>query len=228
MRDRERVLALLHELEQEDAEKGELVLEAHVLLERVRTVEGTATGVKQTKAGLPAKRESAMQGLDRARDEARHARAAFAEALGAVRSAKKGEERTAELFEVRARDRLSVAERRVAEAESDAEALELLGRRLDELALKLQVEAKSLAEELGSRPRIADEAGAEPAPGLDGLLAWAETARAALLVARSQAMVERDAVIRQANELGSATLGESLGSAGVAVVAQRVEQELPR
>jgi hypothetical protein len=224
--DRERVLALLHELQEADAEKGVLVDEAHDLLEHVRAMQGKAHGVKQTQARLPARRESATQDLDRARDELRAAQAALAEARAAVCSAAKGEERTAELFEVRARDRQSVAERRVAEADGEVKAVEVAGGRLEELTLKLQAEGRSLAEALRNRPRIAEEAGVQPAPGLDSLLEWAETARAALLVARSQAMAERDAVIRQANELGSVSLGEPLGSASVGVVARRVERAL--
>ena len=58
------------------------------------------------------------------------------------------------------------------------------------------------------------------------MAAWVDTAQAALLVAHSQAAAERDAVIRQANELGSAVLGEPLGSASVAVLTRRVEQAL--
>lgn len=222
----ERALALLHELEQDDEEKGALLLEVHFLLERVRMVEGTAWGVQQTRATLPARRESAEADMRRARDEADAARAALAVAQEAVRSARKDERRTGELSEVRARDRLSVAERRVADVETELDEIERLDRGLVELAAKLQADGKALAEALRNRPRIAEAAGAQPAPELDGLLGWAETARAALLVARAQLAAEGDDVIRQANELGAVVLGELLTSARPAVIARRVEEEL--
>jgi hypothetical protein len=47
-----------------------------------------------------------------------------------------------------------------------------------------------------------------------------------LLVARSQLAAERDAVLRQANELGAVLLGEALPPTSAAAVARRVEAEL--
>jgi hypothetical protein len=225
--DRERVLAQLRELEEEDARKGALFEELHTLLERVRTVQGTAFGVQVTQAELPANRKRAQEALHRAEEEAHAAQAALAEAEEGVRSVGKAGKRNAELFEIRARDRLSVAERRLAEAEAEVEAVERKGRLLDGLTVKLLADGSSLAASLRNRPRVAEGAGVEPAPtGLDGLLEWAEGARAALFVARGQVAAEREAVIRQANELGSAALAEPLGSVGVAVVTRRVESAL--
>jgi hypothetical protein len=223
VRDRARVLTLLEDLELADAEKSAQVNELHEFLERVRTVRGTATGVQVTQADLPARRVRAEQSLDRARAEVEAARAALAEAQEALRLAGKGEERRAELFEVRARDRLSVAERRVAEGETEVETVDEAGRQLDVIAAGLQADGEAIANALQSRPNIAKEAGLAPAPGLEALLTWAEAAQAALFVARGQAMAEHDAVVRQANELGSAALGEPLGAASVAVVVRRIE-----
>ncbi len=223
MRDRARVLTLLEELEQADAEKSAQVNELHELLERVRTVRGNATGVQVTQADLPARRARAEESLGRTRAEVDAARAALAEAQEAVRSAGKEEQRRAELFEVRARDRLSVAERRVAEGETDLEAIDKAGRQLEAFAVELEADGKALANALHGRPNLAKEAGLAPGPGPEGLLTWAEAAQAALFVARGQAMAEQEAVIRQANELGSAVLGEPLGAASVAVVARRIE-----
>jgi hypothetical protein len=53
-------------------------------------------------------------------------------------------------------------------------------------------------------------------------------ARASLFVARGQVAAEREAVIRQANELGAVALGEPLTSASAAVVTRRVERALPK
>jgi hypothetical protein len=224
--DRERVLAQLRELEEEDARKGALLEELHTLLERVRTVQRTAFGAQVTQAELPANRRRAQEALQRAEEEARAAQAALAEAEEGVRSVGKAGERNAELFEIRARDRLSVAKRRLAEAEAEVDAVERHGRLLNALTVKLLADGRSLAASLRSRPRVAEGAGVEPAAGLDGLLEWAEGARAALFVARGQVSAEREAVIRQANELGSAAIAEPLGAVGVAVVTRRVESAL--
>ena len=79
---------------------------------------------------------------------------------------------------------------------------------------------------LVGRPRLTGEAVADPGSGPGGVAEWGTRARAALLVARSQLVTERDAVVRQANELGTALLGEALPPLGTAAVARRVEQAL--
>ena len=56
--------------------------------------------------------------------------------------------------------------------------------------------------------------------------AWSEIARASLFVARGQLSAEREAVIRQANELGALALGEPLSAMGTGALARRVEQAL--
>ena len=226
--DLEDVLAQLRELEHEDAEKDALALDLHALLERVRTLRGATIGVQVTRADLPARRDRAVQDLQRSRDEVEAARAALAEAEEAVRSAAKSEGPTAERFLVRARDRGSIAERRRTEAEAHMKDVEESVHLLEAFALELEAAGRSLADELRDRPRVAEGAGIGPAPGLDGLLEWADAAHAALFVAKGQLSTERDAVIRQANELGSVALGESIGSASVALVARRIEQALPR
>ena len=55
------------------------------------------------------------------------------------------------------------------------------------------------------------------------MLEWAGRARAALFVARGGLAAERDAVVRQANELGALVLGEPLTAGGPASVARRIE-----
>ena len=65
-----------------------------------------------------------------------------------------------------------------------------------------------------------------PGPGTTGIAEWGTRARAALLVARSQLATERDAIVRQANELGAVVLGQTLPPLGAAAVARRVEREL--
>ena len=84
-----------------------------------------------------------------------------------------------------------------------------------------------ISASLSGRPRIAEEATHVPRTRrADGVMDWATTARAALVVARTAVVRERDNVIRQANELGSAVLGEPLLAASASVVAAHVEQHL--
>ena len=226
MAERERVLALLGELQAADAEKGALLDELQGLDREVRALGATASGLEAFRTGLPAERERRGRELAEGRSELAAARAALVEAEEAVRAARKDGLRDAQLFEVRARDRLSVTERRVAEAGQAVEGLEREANDADAAARELDAKARSLAGELRSRPRIAANAGAEPGPGLPGILEWAGGARAALFVARGQVASERDAVVRQATELGSVALGEPLGSASVEVVTRRLRSEL--
>ena len=226
MPDRERVLGELRDLEAMDAQVGALFSEIQSLLEEVRVVQGDALAIGSFRSTIPAERERTQEQIRRAQHEVTTAQAALAEAQGAVGAAGEEERRATELFEIRARDRLSVALRRAAEAEAEAEKLESAVRDAEAIEQRLGAKARSLADELRKRPRVAANAGAEPSPGLAGVVAWGETSQAALLVARGQAAAERDAVIRQANELGSAALGEPLGSASVEVVARRVERAL--
>lgn len=119
-----------------------------------------------------------------------------------------------------------MAEKRAAASRAEAGELE---QRLDLAAREvpeLEQRTAGLARELAGRPRLAREAGQEPAPGLDGIIEWSSRARAALAVARSTLAAERDAGIREANELGSVVLGEPLVASSAALVAKRVEERL--
>ncbi len=226
MADRERVLALLHELEDADAEEGALLEELDGFAREVQTIQAAVSRLQGFATRLPSKRERLAAELARALTEKAAARDALAEAEEAVRTAKKDGQGDAQRFEIRARDRLSVAERRNAEAQAAVEELERETRGAEEEAGEIETIARALAETLRGRPRLAEDAGAEPEPGLAGIAAWGEAARAALFVARGQVAAERDAVIRQANELGAVALGEPLTSASAAVVARRVERDL--
>ncbi|HXV57593.1 MAG TPA: hypothetical protein VD704_06975, partial [Gaiellaceae bacterium] len=129
---------------------------------------------------------------------------------------------------VRARDRLGMAGRRHEEARSRVEELEAAASAAAREGKELEERALALAGALHERPRLASEAGAPPGPGLTGVTAWGTRARAALLVARSQLSSERDALIRQANELGALVLGEQFAAATPGSVAARLERELGR
>jgi hypothetical protein len=127
---------------------------------------------------------------------------------------------------VRARDSLTVAERRAKEADEQIGRLEADADAAERERESLERRARELARALRERPRLAADAGDDPAPGLTGVSEWGTHAKAALLVARSQLADDRDAVIRQANELGALVLGEPLTAASTHDVTRRVEHEL--
>ena len=220
----EGVLAVLRELERADEETGTALADLDRLAGDVDSVRARVDELEAFAARLPAEGEARAAELERSRAEASAAQRVLEEAEAAVLAAGPENAREAERFRVRAR--ASVADRRVVEATKAAEDLE---NRVAEATIEgneLHGRARKLAAELRGRPRIAEDAGKEPGPSLDGVEAWSEVARASLFVAKGQLSAEREAVIRQANELGALALGEPLCAMGTGALARRVEQAL--
>ena len=225
MAERERLLGFLRELERADEEVAAVLAELDELAAGVEAVRNGAGELDALFARLPAERRAAEAERARAQEELSAARSALSAAEVTVEQAEGDRLRDAEHFVTRTRDRLSIAERRAhdaaervsALAESEQSATKELGR--------LEAKARDLAQALGER-RLAEDLGAEPGSGLDGIAEWGSAVRAALFVARGQLAAERDGVIRQANELAAVVLGEPLTSAGAAVIVRRVEEEL--
>ena len=90
----------------------------------------------------------------------------------------------------------------------------------------LVAQAQEIAGRLAELSRVSESGRALPEPTLDGLHAWATRVRAALVVVRGQLDVERDRLVREANELGSVVLGEQLAGSSVELVGQRVRTML--
>jgi len=224
----ERILDALAELERTDEEIGAALNDLDALAAELDSIRSGAAELQAFQRGLPSERERLSAELERARAEATAAQDAMAEAEQAVRTAEPAGAQEAERFLVRARDRLAGAERRAAAAASKRGELENEVNEAAVKGLELQAHARKLAAELGGKSQVADDAGKEPSAGLDGLESWAEVARAALFVARGQLASQRDAVIRQANEIGAAALGEPLTAMGTGALARRVEQGLAR
>lgn len=222
----EEPLAALRELERADEEIGAALADLDQLANELDLLRGRIADLRSFEARLPSERERLASELERAETEAESANTALGEAEEAMRAAEPGAAREAELFQVRARDRVTSAERRLAEANSASVSLEGEAEEAEREAAAQHEKARALARQLRETPRLAGEAGNEPGSGLESVIAWSEVARAALFVARGQLAVERDAVIRQANELGAVALGEPLTSASAAVVARQVEQGL--
>ncbi|MGH3024613.1 MAG: hypothetical protein ACRDNI_13225 [Gaiellaceae bacterium] len=226
----DRRLAFLRELERADEAVAAVLTELEELYadcERVRT---RALELEAFLARLPASREAAATAQAESRRAAEEARATVQAAEEELRAADTaGDDEgiaAARRFVLRARDALGIAERRAAAAVEEVARLE---RETEAAAHEegiLSERSRELATALAERPRLATEAGAAPEPGLAGIADWGTRARAALLVARGQLAAERDAVVRQANELGTLVLGEPLTATSAAGVARRVEREL--
>jgi hypothetical protein len=222
----ERLLAVLRELERADEEIGAALTALDELAAELADIRARAQELQAFAARFPGERDRWHSRIERTKADVADAERVLAEAEESLRIAQPDAQREAELFVVRARDRVSVAERRATEAEKAAADLE---NRAAEAAIEgeaVHTRAGKLAAELRGRPRIAEDAGKVPGVGLDGVEAWGEVARAALFVARGQLAAERDGVIRQANEIGALALGEPLTAMSTGTVARRVEQAL--
>jgi hypothetical protein len=221
-------LALVRELERADEEVAAVLAEVDELLAGTESVRVRALELEAFFARLPAERAAtaaanaeAAEGLARAHAAAQQA---ASELLAAAAADDRERRAAARRFEARAHDALTVAARRKAAAEASSAALEERAGEAEREAPALERRARELAAALRTRPRLA-EAGAEPDAGLAGVSAWASGARAALLVAHAALGAERDAVIRQANELAALVLGEPTAS-GTALAIRRIEREL--
>jgi chromosome segregation ATPase len=223
-------VTLLRELVAADEERAATLDEVDRLAVETATVRERADALAGLIAAAPSER-ARLDGEVSAAEHDVHVRAQAleeAEAELAAVEAKSDEERlaAARRLAVRARDALSVAEKRAAASRSEATELEERLARAEREVPQVEEQAAGLARELGGRPGLAKEAGREPEPGLVGVVEWSTRARAALAVARSTLAAERDAVIREANELGSVVLGEPLVASSAALDAKRVEQRL--
>ena len=222
-------LALLRDLERADEAVAAELAELDELYTEVEELRGRTLELQEFFAGLPAAREAAAADVASAEQRLSQARDALEEAVGelARAEAEADAERLAEArrVELRERDAVLIAEHRGAAARDHAAELETRAETAERETTALEERARKLAEALLARPRLTGEAVARPEPGASGVAEWGTRARAALLVARSQLAAERDAVVRQANELGAVVLGEELPPQGAAAVARRVERQ---
>lgn len=223
-------LALVRELERADEAIGAELAELDELYRAVEDVRGLAVELQELLLRLPDERSAAAEAVAEAEGAVAEARQALAEATQELEVAEAAGDperlAAARRFEVRARDHLHIAERKAEAAREHAADLEAHAEAAGRDGAEIEARAAELAEALERKPGITGEAVGRPSRGPDGVGEWGTRARAALLVARSQLAAERDAVVRQANELGTVVLGESLPPISAAAVARRVEAVL--
>jgi hypothetical protein len=219
-------LALLCELAREDEAAAAELAEIEELYAAVEGLRGRAGELGELLASLPERRAAAEVAVREAEAASAEARAAAEHAAAALAQAEEDELPEARRGELIARDSLHVTERLAAEARAAAAEIEARAEAADTEIRALEARAGELAAALARLPRLSEEASGEPGPGATGVAEWGTRARAALLVARSQAAAERDAVVRQAHELAAVVLGEPLPPLGTHEVVRRVETQL--
>jgi chromosome segregation ATPase len=188
------VLAAVQELEQRDAAVA-AAIEAVTAVERsLEELRARAAEAAEELARLPGDRArvaEAREAAARAVDEARAELGAADEERGAAA------QRALELAEAQAAEAaaaVSAVERRAAAAAVERD-------RVDD-------EARLVSDRLSALERIHEVE--PPSAGLAGALDWTSRARAAVFVARSGLEQERERIVREAEELGAALLGEQV------------------
>jgi len=123
---------------------------------------------------------------------------------------------------VRTRDLAGGAERKVERLRAEEVALEGEARAVAAELPDLDRLAAELAARLAHVRRAPQAGSAEAGPA--GVAAWASRAEGSLFVARGGLETERERVIRQANELAAAALGEPLAASSVSRVREQLER----
>jgi hypothetical protein len=222
----ERTRNFLGELERADEEVSATLAELDELADGVESLRLRALELEEFLARLPAERarlRAAQSDVER-KIESAHERleSAERELAEAERAGEEARAASARNTLVVARDAVRIDGRRTAEIAEEVARIESKARDAERETAELEERARSLAESLRDRPRLAAPEGPRPGSGLAGVAAWASGARAALFVARGSLAGERDALLRQASELAALVLGEPL-QASAAEVARRIE-----
>jgi len=225
----EQALAFLRELEDTDETLSAAEADLDELAAEVEHARLRAADLDEFLARIPVEREQLEAERAEAERQAAHALQAKDEAEESLAVAEPGRSEKAVVAEarralVRTRDALRMADRRISELVDEAP--KLAGAAADAIreAAELEARARQLAVAFREHSRLTEQAASNPLPGLAGVIEWGSAARAALFVARGRLSSERDAVIRQANELGSVLLGEPLLATRPATVRRRVEE----
>jgi chromosome segregation ATPase len=176
-------------------------------------------------AELEALRQETESELARARTELEAAEARLAR-LETSRRARPDEIDRARSEAGTARERFTDADVQLERLTASNEELRTEERALREAAEALPREAHRVADDIRAVARVTESARADPGSSMEELEEWGARVRSALFVARGTLETERERVVAEANALGTAVLGESLGASSVAVVRRRLEERL--
>jgi chromosome segregation ATPase len=205
-------------------------------LDRVDQLDRQAEAIRARSEELRRRLEAApasLAALDRSHADARDAAAA------AATSRRDAEVRVAALrqSDTERRDRAQRQLERAREVEADAStrvdrldserltaAAAIAAARAREAALLH--EAADVSAALAQVERLSASGREPPAGGARRIEEWSSRVHAALFVVRGQLQTERERLVREANELGGAVLGEQLAGSSVSLVRRRLEEAL--
>jgi colicin import membrane protein len=217
---------LVEELARRDELAASALEEVEELQAHTERIRRRAQALVAFEAALPTERARRADAVRAADDRLASATAELARAeLELARAEERGREQERALAArtaAEAQEGVRVASGELERARDSVTALEAEADAAHAEAATLEHDAAETASRLAAVPRVAREATAQPAPGLADIEAWGARARAALLVVHGSLASERDAIVREANELGSALLGEPLGATSVAGIRARV------
>jgi chromosome segregation ATPase len=207
------------ELEARDEAIAAALAEVRALQADVEELRAHALAAAATIERHPA----ALAEVERAVAEARldlHAREGeVAAAEQELARAKEGEAQAAARRSLtRAEDAAGSARKRVARVEEERAAVERAHDHAQAELPRLRERAVTLAARVAAAPR------ATAVPPAADAAEWAARARAALFVAAGSLETDRERVIREANELAAAALGDGTVHTTVALVRARLEQ----
>jgi len=188
------MLDVVRELERRDAASAAAIEAAATVEGSIEELRARAAATAELLARLPGDRErverataAAAAGVDTARADVDAANEEHAEA---------------------ARDALALAGTRLADAQEALAAVEREAAAAEAERGRVDADAVAAAERLAELERVHEVD--LPRPGLAGALDWTSRARAAVFVVRSGLEQERERIVREAEELGAALLGEQV------------------
>jgi predicted nucleic acid-binding Zn-ribbon protein len=220
-------LALVDELQRRDEAAAAALAEVESLQAETERARGRSGDLRAWLEMAPQERRRRDDAVAAAAARVGDAQAGLAQAEEELGRARERQREPAERAVAAARAALRDAVAELELAHEAAAALDRDTQAAEKEAAQLEAAAAATAERLARLPRLAPEARRSPDLGLAAVAAWAAQARGALLVLRASLAAERDAIVREANELGSAALGTALGATTVAHVRERVEHAGP-
>ncbi len=204
------------------------------LAQRAGSLRARAAEVKADLERVPRELEELIPRLAEADTEVTRARAELEQAEERVTELERGRRRKEEELD-RARSEAATARALLVDTERQVERLASLESKLLEEDAALRAEsttlvrsASAVAAEIRLLPRVTDSAREGPGERLDGIDEWGARVRSSLFVVQGTLETERERVVVEANVLGAALLGESLGASSVAVVRRRLEERFGR
>ena len=225
-------LAHVADLERRDAAVADELDGIREIARRASAVRGRGDVVRNALQRIPRELEELIPRLADAESDVTRARGEVERAEEQLASLERSRRRREDDID-RATRELGTARQELADAEHRLDRLvseetALLGEEaaLREEALEVVRVARGVAGDLQRIDRVTESARADPGETLESLEEWGALARSALFVVHGTLETERERIVLEANALGEAVLGESLGVMSVSAVRGQIEERL--